>query len=98
MMRENPLFILLGISVLLWLGAQNWRRRKLRRAVRDLPTRTQRLLGPEPNYEPPTDRPDAMIGYVTLFERTRRIEWGVRGLALIWLAYILFLSLKGTMQ
>ncbi|WP_439522571.1 hypothetical protein [Marivita sp.] len=97
-MRNNPVLLLLGVSALLWLGAQNWRRRKLKRAVRDLPTRMQRLLGPEPAFEPPTDPPDELSGFASLHDRTRRAEWVVRGAAILWLAYIVFLLLKGSFQ
>ena len=97
-MRNNPAFILLAVSAFLWLGAQSWRRKKLKRAARDLPTRMQRLLGPEPAFEPPADLPDGLTGFKALHERTRRVEWAVRGLALIWLAYVLSLLLKGTFQ
>lgn len=97
-MRNNPLFILFGISALLWLGAQNWRRRKIKRAMRDLPTRMQRLLGPEPLYQPPADAPDGLAGFRALHDRTRRVEIAVRILAGLWLAYVLFLVLRGTPQ
>ncbi|MBS0126431.1 hypothetical protein [Thetidibacter halocola] len=94
-MQRNPHLILIGLSILLWLGAQNWRRRKLKRAVRDLPTRMQRLLGPEPSFDPPSEPPEALAPYATLHASTRRVEWVVRGLALLWLAYVLYLELKG---
>ena len=93
-MRGNPLFVLLGVSVLLWLGAQNWRRRRLKRAARDLPTRMQRLLGDEPQFTPPAEPPDGLGDYVALHARTRKVEWAVRGVALLWLAYVLFLVLR----
>ena len=97
-MRDNPAFILLAVSALLWLGAQNWRRRKLKRASRDLPTRMQRLLGPEPAFEPPAELPEGLAGFASLHGRTRRVEWIVRSLALVWLAYVLSMLLKGTFQ
>ena len=97
-MRDNPYMLLFGLSIMLWLGAQNWRRRKVKRAARDLPTRMQRLLGPEPMFEPPSDTPEGLGDYAALHTRTARIEWAVRGLALLWLAYVLFLVLKGMAQ
>ena len=93
-MRENPVFILLAISALLWIGAKSWRRKKIKRAARDLPTRTLRLLGPEPEFEPPEDAPEELAGFVALHSRTRRMEWVVRGLALLWLGYVLFLLMQ----
>ena len=95
-MRDNPLIILLGVSVLLWLGGQSWRRRKLKRAVRDLPTVTQRQLGPDPSFDPPTDLPKGLGPYAALHARTRKVELAVRGLALAWLVYVLYLATKGT--
>jgi hypothetical protein len=97
-MASNPIVMLLGVSALLWLGGQNWRRRKLKRAVSGLPTRMQRLLGPEPTFDPPADPPEDLAGFRAVHNRTRQIEWGLRGLALLWLAYILSLLVKGTFQ
>jgi hypothetical protein len=97
-MSNNPVVLLFGLSALMWLGAQNWRRRKLKRAVRDLPTLMQRMLGPEPAFEPPKDTPDGLQGFAVLHHRTRRVEWIVRGLAVLWLAYVVFLLLKGTFE
>lgn len=93
-MRNNPVFILLVIPALLWIGAQSWRRKKVRRAARDLPTRMHRLLGPEPDFAVPEDPPEEMEGFVAEQARARRIEWGVRGIALLWLAYVLYLLLQ----
>ena len=92
-MRGNPLFILLGVSVMLWLGAQNWRRRRVKRAARDLPTRLQRLLGPEPEFAPPSEAPEGLAPYVALHARAARVERALRGLALLWLAYVLYLAM-----
>lgn len=95
-MGNNPVVLLFGLSALMWLGAQNWRRRKLKRAVRDLPTLMQRMLGPEPAFDPPSDPPDALQRFAVLHDRTRRIEWVIRGVAVLWLAYVVFLLLRGT--
>jgi hypothetical protein len=97
-MGSNPVVMLLGVSALLWLGAQNWRRRKVKRAVSSLPTRMQRLLGPEPAFDPPADPPEDLAGFLAVRNRTRQIKWVIRGLALLWLAYTLSLLLKGTFQ
>lgn len=97
-MGNNPVVLLFGLSALMWLGAQNWRRRKLKRAVRDLPTLMQRMLGPEPVFALPKDPPDGLQGFAVLHDRTRRVEWIVRGLAVLWLAYVVFLLLKGTFE
>lgn len=94
-MRDNPVFMLLAISALLWIGAQSWRRKKIKRAARDLPTRINRLLGPEPEYEAPSDAPAELTDFIALQSRTRRVEWIVRGLALLWLGYVAFLILNG---
>lgn len=97
-MRGNPMIMLLSLSALMWIGAQNWRRRKLKRAARDLPTLMQRLLGPEPAFEPPADPPEGLQGFARLHDRTRRVEWIIRAVALLWLGYVVFLLLKGTFQ
>ncbi|MDJ0823406.1 MAG: hypothetical protein QNJ09_16550 [Paracoccaceae bacterium] len=97
-MRDNPLIILLGVSVLLWLGGQTWRRRTLKRAVRDLPTLTRRQLGPEPSFDPPAETPDGLAPYAALHARTRKVELAVRAVALAWLVYVLYLATKGTLQ
>ena len=97
-MGNNPMALLFGLSALMWLGAQNWRRRRLKRAARDLPTLMQRMLGPEPAFEPPADPPEALQRFAHLHSRTRQVEWVIRGGALLWLAYVVFLLLKGTFQ
>jgi hypothetical protein len=97
-MGNNPMALLFGLSALMWLGAQNWRRRRLKRAARDLPTLMQRMLGPEPAFDPPADPPEALQRFAHLHSRTRQVEWVIRGAALLWLAYVVFLLLKGTFQ
>jgi hypothetical protein len=97
-MRGNPVIMLLGLSALMWIGAQNWRRRRLKRAARDLPTLMQRMLGPEPAFDPPADPPEGLQRFAHLHSRTRQVEWVIRGAALLWLAYVVFLLLKGTFQ
>ena len=97
-MGNHPLVLLFGLSALMWLGAQNWRRRRLKRAARDLPTLMQRMLGPEPAFKPPADPPEALQRFAHLHSRTRQVEWVIRGGALLWLAYVVFLLLKGTFQ
>ena len=97
-MGNNPMVLLFGLSALMWLGAQNWRRRRLKRAARDLPTLMQRMLGPEPAFEPPANPPEGLQRFAHLHSRTRHVEWVIRGAALLWLAYVVFLLLKGTFQ
>lgn len=97
-MRDNPVFMLLAVSALLWIGAQSWRRKKIKRAARDLPTRMMRLLGPEPEFEAPEDAPGDLADFIALQSRTRRIEWILRGLALLWLGYVLFLMMQRGMM
>ncbi|WP_425098019.1 hypothetical protein [Tropicibacter sp. S64] len=88
----NPLYSLFAISFMLWMGAKQWRRKRLRRAMRDLPTRLQRMLGPEPEYDlPDGDVPEALRAFAAVHRRTAWIQRVATGAALLWLLYILFL-------
>ncbi|CUH78503.1 hypothetical protein [Tropicibacter naphthalenivorans] len=96
MMQDNPIVLLLGVFFALFLGGRGWRRRKLKRAVRDLPTRLQRMIGEEPGFEPPAEVPEGLQGYVALYGRSARVMYGIWALAFGWLGYVIYLWL-GTM-
>ncbi|MCC1491093.1 hypothetical protein [Cognatishimia sp. F0-27] len=94
-MQNNPYILLFGLFFALWLGAQSWKRRKLRRAVRDLPTRMQRMLGPEPDYAPPADgTPEEMQDYARLYRHVGRVQRVLWGAAVLWLVYVIFLVIR----
>ncbi|MDA7425046.1 hypothetical protein [Thalassococcus lentus] len=93
-MQNNPYLLLFGLFFALYLGGQSWQRRRVKRAARDLPTRMQRLLGPEPEFAPPEDVPEALQDYANLHRRAGRIKLCVWGLAFVWLAYAAFLVLR----
>ncbi len=91
----GPEYSLLAVFFMLVIGASHWRRTRLRKAVRNLPTRARRLLGPEPEFLPPPEPTDDLRPYAALHLRTRRVMHGVWALGFVWLAYVLFLLLKG---
>lgn len=95
-MQNNPYILLLGIFFAIWLGAKSWRRNRLRRAARDLPTACRRLLGPEPDFLPPTpdSAPPEMASYLRLYRRTGQIQLGLWALAGLWLVFVIFLVLR----
>lgn len=95
----SPAMILFAPSVAIWLGAQSWRRKQLKRAARDLPTRVRRLLGPEPEFLPPetAETSSEMAEYVRLHRRTRRIMNLFGLLACLWLLFAAWLVFKGSM-
>lgn len=94
------MYSLFAVTIMLVIGASHWRRSKLRRAVRDLPTMTQRQLGPEPNFLPPNadELPDDLRSYAALHKRSRRIMHIVWSLGAAWLVFVLFLLLRGASQ
>ena len=94
MMGNNPYILLFGLGFALFIGGKSWRRRKLKRAVRDLPTRMQRALGDEPNYDPPEDLPDGLESYAALHRRSELVMYGVWAVAFLWLAYALVLVVR----
>lgn len=94
-MGGSPVYVLLLVSMALITGSSAWRRRKIRRAVRDLPTLMQRQLGEAPLYEPPESAPEGLEGYVRLYHRLARIEKSIWILAALWLAYVLILATRG---
>ncbi|WP_417603850.1 hypothetical protein [Primorskyibacter flagellatus] len=95
MSSNHALFAVFTMLVVL---STMWRRRRLRRAVRDLPTRMQRLLGPEPLFSPPPDDdlPDGLRSYAALHKRTRLINYACWAIAALYAALIVFLLLKDT--
>ncbi len=99
-MQLSPEMAALALFALLVMGSAQWRRSRLRRALRDLPTRERRRLGPEPEFLPPADDslPEGLQSYAALHRRTRRVQQLVWGVAFLWLAYILYSVLKGTPQ
>lgn len=92
-MQMTPELSLMMLAVVLIMGASNWRRRRLKRAARDLPTRLFRLLGPEPDYDPPEALPEGLEDFAALHKRSLRVQHWVWGLALIWLLYVTYLAL-----
>ena len=95
-MQMTPEWSLVMVAVFLVMGASNWRRRRLRRATRDLPTRLYRLLGPEPDFDPPETLPEGLDDYAALHRRSLRVQHVVWGLACLWLVYVAYLALGAT--
>ena len=95
----SPQMSLFALSAFLIMGSANWRKRRIRRAVRDLPTRAQRQLGPDPYFDPP-EHPDseALQSYANLHRRSLRIVHVCWALAFVWLAYVLYLLAGGPTQ
>lgn len=88
----RPEFTLLMVAAFLVMGAKTWRQRKIRRAVRDLPTMLQRQLGEAPDYMPPEDPPEGLEPFAALHRRTGRVEKVFWGLAILWLGYVAYLE------
>ena len=98
-MQGSLLRAALAFSAMLIYLPTAWRRSRLRRAVRDLPTPMQRLLGPEPMYEPPTGTlPEGLRAYAALYRRTARVQFVFWGLAALWLAYVAYSAFEGRVQ
>lgn len=97
-MPMSPNHALFAVFAMLIVFSTIWRRNRLRRAVRNLPTRMQRLLGPEPDFLPPPDDtlPDDLRAYAALHKRTRRVIHLCWAAAALFAALILFLALKGS--
>lgn len=89
----GPEFSLMMLAVMLIIGAKGWRERRLRRAMRDLPTLLQRQLGDGPDYAPPPDLPDELTDFAALHRRTERVQTVIWVLAGLWLAYVLYLMM-----
>jgi hypothetical protein len=98
----SPALVLLAPAIALWLAAQAWRRRRLRRAVRELPTRQRRLLGPEPEFLPPETDAAAlapeMAGYLRQRRRAGWLRAALRALAGLWLLFALWVLASGSGQ
>lgn len=93
----SPAMVLFAPSFALWLGARSWRRRRLKRAARDLPTKMRRLLGPEPDFLPPEGdgASPEMTDFAKLHRKTRRVTTVFGLLACVWLLFAAFLALQG---
>ncbi len=93
----SPAMVLFAPSIALWIGAQSWRRKRLKRAAGDLPTKLRRLLGPEPDYLPPEggDASPEMADYAKLHRKTGRVANVVGLLACLWLLFVAYLALQG---
>lgn len=92
----GPEFSLVMVAAFLLMGARNWRHRRIRRAVRDLPTMMQRQLSEAPEFLPPEDPPKELETFAALHRRTERIEKTIWGLAILWMAYVAYLALGAT--
>ena len=99
-MQNNPYILLFGLFFAIWLGAKSWRGNRLRRAVRDLPTASRRMIGPEPLYLPPdtTEAAPELAAYQQLHRRTGQIQKGLFALAGLWLAFVIYLVLREQFQ
>ena len=99
-MQSSPTYSLFAVTIMLVIGASHWRRSKLRRAVRDLPTMAQRQLGPEPEFVPPVsgNLSDDLLSYAALHKRSKRIMHVVWSFGAAWLVFVLLLLLRGSSQ
>jgi hypothetical protein len=89
----TPEWSLMMVAIFLVMGASNWRRRRLRRAARDLPTLLFRQLGPEPEFDPPETPSEGLEGFSRLHKRSLRIQYGIWLLALIWMGWVVLLGM-----
>lgn len=73
--------------------ASGWQRAKIRRAVRNLSTAGRRQLGEAPDFAPPAGEAltPELADYAALHRRVGLIVKGVWVLALVWLAYVVWL-------
>ncbi|MBV2358996.1 hypothetical protein KUH32_04345 [Thalassococcus sp. CAU 1522] len=96
-MQLTPEYAAAALFFMLIVLSTAWRRGRIRRAVRDLPTPMQRLLGPEPLFMPPPDGrlPDALRDYAALHRRTRWVQLVLWTVAFCWIAYVVYHALKG---
>lgn len=96
MMMMSPNRALIVVFAMLVVGASLWRRRRIRRAVRDLPTLAQRLLGPDPEFAPPPpeERPASLNAYAAMHKRSQWIVWVCWAIAVAYATLILALMLK----
>lgn len=96
----SPAMVLFAPSVALWIGAQSWRRKRLKRAAGDLPTRMRRQLGPEPDFVPPegADVAPELADFARLHRKTGRVANVVVFLGAAWLLFAAYLALHGQVQ
>jgi hypothetical protein len=92
-MQMTPEWSLMMVAVFLVMGSAHWRRRRLRRATRALPTRLFRLLGPEPDFDPPEELPQELHGFAALHKRSLRVQHGIWLLAFVWMAWVVLLGM-----
>jgi len=87
----GPEWSLVMLAVFAVMGVSQWRRRRLQRAARDLPTRMRRLLGEAPEYDLPDEVPEGLLGFAALQRRTERVQNVVWVLAILWLAWVVIM-------
>lgn len=75
------------------MGVRAWRERRLRRAMRDLPTVLQRQLGEAPGYAPPAELPEGLQHYAAVYRRSGLVMKVIWGLAVLWLLYVGYLAM-----
>ncbi len=88
----GPAFSLVMVAVVLLMGASNWRQKKIKRAVRDLPTKLRRQLGAAPGYSLPQPVPADFDEFVALNRRVDRVFSVIKWIAVIWLAFVVYLE------
>ena len=99
----SPEWSLAMVFVFLIMAASAWRRTRIRKAVRNLPTGVQRMLGEAPEYDPPEEalrdgaaqESEALRSYAALHRRVTWIMKAVWGLGLLWMGYVVFLIVGG---
>ena len=88
--------VLFAVFAMLVVGSQTWRRRRVRRAARDLPTRVQRMLGPEPEFDlPEGPLSEDLAGFAVVKRRTLWVQRAVWGVAGVWGGFVAYLMLGG---
>lgn len=93
----SPQWSLAMVAVFAVTLAGGWQKSKIRRAVRNLSTAARRALGEGPDYTPPDgELTPELAGYAALYRRTEMIVKGVWVMALIWLAYVVWLVMGST--
>lgn len=90
-MQANPVWSLAMVCVFAVMAASNWRRTRIRRMARDLPTALRRRLGEAPEYEAPDE--EAFRDYTARHRRLTRVMHVAWGLAALWLVYVGYLAL-----
>ena len=90
-MGGSPTYSLLAVFIFLVIGSSGWRRSRIRKARRDLPTAMQRQLGPDPMFDPPDDPPEGLQDYAAMHRRTARVQYAAWALGFAWLAWVAIL-------